>query len=120
MNILYARTVYAMKVKIVELLAEGRRLPKQEALEKEPVEGELEIGYVEEGHNIPVPCIQIATLKVQYGTKAIMAQVIPPLLEPKMIRMTKTSFVLRGFQLSSSKGLIWQVAQEWWAKPISK
>lgn len=45
---------------------------------------------------------------------------IPSLVNPTLVRMTKSGFVLRGVQFASPDGLnrIPEVVQEWWATPI--
>lgn len=105
-----------MKVEIVELLREGIRLPRTEVLQSVPIKGELSVGLFE-AEDLPgrIPA-QVARLKVPYGSQELMADVIPPLFEPRLIRMTRGGFVLRGMQLSSNTTGVRQLSQEWWAR----
>lgn len=105
-----------MKVRIVELFSEGIRLPRESVLDRAPVVGELTVDIMATEVFSGQRQVSAARLQIAYGARRIMADIIPPLFQVSLLRMTSGGFVLRGIQLSNSSEGIRQFAQEWWAR----
>lgn len=107
-----------MKVKIVELFQDGVRIPREEALERLPIEGDLLVGFMPVASWGSRSEALAARLRVTYGSRGIMADVIAPLFQPELLCMTRGGFVLRGIQLASDGKSVRHLAQEWWARTV--
>lgn len=104
---------------VSELFHQGCRLKRDQVLAMERVVGHLFVLPAEPEHSDQGRILMLAHLVwIEGQAKSIHA--IPSLANPKLIRMTRSGFLLRGEQLTSSDGLnrTREVAQEWWVTPV--
>ena len=84
-----------IKVKIVELFRDGVRIPHERALECTPIYGELSVDNMAIAAFSGQPHVLAARLRVAYGSQQIKADIIPPLFQVILVKMTPGGFVLR-------------------------
>ncbi len=108
-----------MYVRVVQLMSEGVRRPREECLADPGITGTLSIGDESVGTCEKRPLRQ-AQLWERWGTSARRG-LLPPLFDVQVLRITPRGLLLRGFQVSTKNGAgTAQHAQEWWAVPIDK
>lgn len=106
-----------MKFAIVRLFHEGQRIAREQARAAAPIVGDLTIGDLVAENSSGRP-LRRATLTESYGTNRIRRDLISPLFDVAILRMTDSGFVLRGFEISSPRaGETREARQEWWARP---
>ncbi|ATE62900.1 hypothetical protein [Thauera sinica] len=106
-----------MYVRVVQLMAEGIRRPRDTCLADPGITGTLSIGDIPIGTAEKRP-LRAAQLWEQWGSAA-KRPLLPPLFDVQVLRMTPRGLLLRGFQIDSRNlEAIAQHAQEWWAVPI--
>lgn len=108
-----------MQVRIVQLMTNGVRRPREECLADPGTTGTLSIGDIPTGTAEKRP-LHAAQLWERWGTSAKRG-LLPPLFDVQVLRLTPSGLLLRGFQVDNSH---WptsaQHAQEWWAVPIAR
>ena len=106
-----------MYVRVVQLMAEGVRRPRDTCLADPGITGTLSIGDIPIGTAEKRP-LRAAQLWEQWGLAA-KRPLLPPLFDVQVLRITPRGLLLRGFQIDSSDmNQIAHYAQEWWAVPI--
>lgn len=104
---------------VSELFDQGCRLKRDQVLTRERVVGHLFVQPANPDYNDQGRILMLAHL-LWIEEQARPFDPIPSLTNPKLIRMTRAGFLLRGEQLTTSDGQnqIRAVAQEWWVSPV--
>ncbi|HEU0204078.1 MAG TPA: hypothetical protein VFR86_27020 [Burkholderiaceae bacterium] len=105
-----------MRVSVVLLRKDGRRLPRSE-LEKAPgIEGLLKVFDWRQG-NGSRRALRVAELK--HPSVGTHADPIQPLFDPVLVRANERGMVLMGFEIRTlASGELIEYAQGWWVRPI--
>ena len=77
--------------------------------------GELSVTDWREG-NAAGRALRVAQFREHCGG-ATLRDLVVPLFEPQILRMTRTGFVLRGFQYHANGDSVQEWMQEWWLRP---
>lgn len=95
----------------------GAKIPREELLNVAPKVGELVIQDWREG-NAENRALRVAYLKEDLENKK--PQLLLPLFEPVVVRMTTKGFLLKGYQIDSkgSGEELVQYVQGWWVRHI--
>lgn len=103
-----------MQVDIIELMRDGRPLSRDELDSAPRLRGNLIIEFWVEGNVFKRP-VQRARLKgLGHGDPP---DLVAPIFEPTLLKMTDDRMTLQGIQLLSSEGQVRQVIQEWMVRP---
>lgn len=105
-----------MRFCLVELFSYGIRRPREDVCRQPPLAGELTVTDWPAG-NAAGRALRVAQLREHYGG-ATLRDIVVPLFDPLLVRMTRTGFVLRGFQYHASDGVVREWMQEWWIRPV--
>lgn len=99
---------------VVQPHSQGVRLPRAEIRAAEPIIGQLEITDWLEG-SAAGRAIRIARLK--HPQLNHHPQLLNPLFDPQIVRMTTLGFLLVGMQVHvTSEGQATETAQGWWVR----
>jgi hypothetical protein len=104
-----------VKVRLVQLFAQGIRRPQEECRADAGVIGDLRVRDHAEPNAAHRPFRQ-ADLIEPYGK--LMRQMLPPLSDVELLRVTPKGLLLRGCQTDASSGTAIEYAQEWWCEPL--
>jgi hypothetical protein len=103
-----------MRVEVIQLMFEGKRLSREE-LERAPrFFGNLVMDWWTEGNAFKRPIQRVRLKGLGHGTPP---DLIAPIFEPALEKVTDDRMVIRGVQVVAASGQTQQVAQEWMLRP---
>lgn len=104
-----------MQVRVVQLLALGVRRPREECRADPGLQGTLTVNDFA-SENAEKRPLRMASLWEEYGITG-KRQIVAPLFDVDLLRITTKGMLLRGFQIKSDGRQHVQFAQEWWCEP---
>lgn len=112
---LYIRTVIvcSMLFSIVKTHQKGVRLTRAEVLAAMPTVGNLVLSDWLQG-NAANRAIRVANLK--HPSVEYYPDLLQPLFDPVLVRMTKAGFLLIGNEIHAERGETIEFVQGWWAR----
>lgn len=105
-----------MKVRVVQLMSNGCRRPREECRTDRGLNGILAVTDFATGNPENRP-LRMASLSEPYGL-GVKRELVAPLFDVELLRITSKGLLLRGFQISTSGNVSAQYAQEWWCEAI--
>jgi hypothetical protein len=104
-----------MKFALIRLMKDGRQLSRDELETSERFTGNFVVEVWTEGNSFTRPIKRARLLSLTFGPSY---DLLPPLFEPDLLKVTDTRMTLRGFEINVEEGQARQVAQEWLLKPV--
>lgn len=92
----------------------GVQLSREELETSERFTGNFIVDVWTEGSSFTRPIKRARLLSVAFGPAY---DLLPPLFEPELLKVTETRMTVRGFEINVEDGQGRQVAQEWLLKP---
>lgn len=103
-----------MKFALICLMKDGVKLSREELETAERHTGNFTVEFWTEGNSFGRPIKRARLLSLAFGPSY---DVLPPLFEPDLLKVSDTRMTLRGFEINAEEGQAKQVAQEWLLKP---
>ena len=103
-----------MQVRLVQLLSDGVRRPREQCKADAGVFGTLTLELVTQNVADNRPR-RMASIWDQYGMSG-KRPLLPTLIDAELLRITPKGLWLRGVQFNTTSGECIQYAQEWWCE----
>lgn len=104
-----------MKFVLIQLMKAGQQLSRDELEASQRFTGNFVVDVWAEGNSFTRPIKRARLLSLEFGPPY---DLLPPLFEPDLLKVTDTRMTLRGFEINVEEGQARQVAQEWLLKPM--
>jgi hypothetical protein len=104
-----------MLLSVVQTRRNGARLTREEIEARAPVVGRLTIYDWREG-NSAGRALRVARLN--HPTISYSPELLLPLLDPALVRMTDAGFLLVGYEIESAGDRVAEHLQGWWVRAL--
>jgi hypothetical protein len=98
-------------------MSNGARRPSEECRADPGLKGTLTVSDIATGNAERRP-LRMASLSEPHGVN-LKRQLVAPLFDVELLRITSKGMLLRGFQIDASGKAPVQHAQEWWCEPTA-
>ena len=104
-----------MHFSAVQTRRNGARFTREEIEVSTPVVGRLTICDWREGNSA---CRALRVARLNHPTISYSPELLLPLLEPALVRMTDAGFLLVGYEIESAGDRVAEHVQGWWVRML--